>query len=85
MKPWIYIFITTEKLNFAKMSVTTLLHSHDELFTVMRITCALICVLCKLSSYKGILILVQLSMPNKMDFKTLSDLKTLKYNCRAHF
>ena len=26
MKPWIYIFITTEKLNFAKMSVTTLLH-----------------------------------------------------------
>ena len=31
MKPWIYIFIITEKLNFAKMSVTTLLHSHDEL------------------------------------------------------
>ena len=29
MKPWIYIFITTEKLNFAKMSVTTLLHSHE--------------------------------------------------------
>ena len=32
MKPSIYIFITTEKLNFAKMSVTTLLHSHDDLF-----------------------------------------------------
>ena len=31
MKPWIYIFITTEKLNFAKMSVTTLLHSHDDM------------------------------------------------------
>ena len=31
MKPWIYIFIITEKLNFAKMSVTTLLHSHDEI------------------------------------------------------
>ena len=31
MKPWIYIFITTEKLNFAKMSVTTLLHSHDDI------------------------------------------------------
>ena len=31
MKIWIYIFITTEKLNFAKMSVTTLLHSHDEM------------------------------------------------------
>ena len=31
MKPWIYIFITTEKLNFDKMSVTTLLHSHDDL------------------------------------------------------
>ena len=31
MKPWIYIFITTEKLNFAKMSVMTLLHSHDEI------------------------------------------------------
>ena len=30
MKLWIYIFITTEKLNFAKMSVTTLLHSHDD-------------------------------------------------------
>ena len=35
MKPWIYIFITTEKLNFAKMSVTTLLHSHDEISTGM--------------------------------------------------
>ena len=34
MKPWIYIFITTEKLNFAKMSVTTLLHSHDDLFVL---------------------------------------------------
>ena len=31
MKPWIYIFIITKKLNFAKMSVTTLLHSHDDL------------------------------------------------------
>ena len=31
MKPWIYIFISTEKLNFAKMSVTTFLHSHDGL------------------------------------------------------
>ena len=29
MKPWIYIFITTDKLNFAKMSVTTFLHLHD--------------------------------------------------------
>ena len=35
MMPWIYIFITTEKLNFAKMSVTTLLHSHDDLFPHM--------------------------------------------------
>ena len=31
MKPLIYIFMSTEKLNFAKMSVTTLLHSHDDL------------------------------------------------------
>ena len=31
MKPSIYIFITTKKLNFAKMSVTTLLHSDDDL------------------------------------------------------
>ena len=37
MKPLIYIFIITEKLNFAKMSVTTLLHSHDEL--KIRIVC----------------------------------------------
>ena len=34
MKPWIYIFITTEQLNFAKMSVTILLHSHDEVLNL---------------------------------------------------
>ena len=37
MKPWIYICITTEKLNFAKMSVTTLLHSHDDLYGYARV------------------------------------------------
>ena len=38
MKPWIYIFITTEKLNFVKMSVTTLLHSLDEMFCIAVVT-----------------------------------------------